>query len=108
MKKAKKIIDEWVEIMTLVLPISWVLACFDGEAEYLLNGDFVRFFGSILVCCFCSSLLLGVGFLFSGLTLKKDEAAWLPFGGWRALGIEILILLWITLYIPTIDPRDVI
>ena len=108
MKKAKEIINELVEIMTLILPIGWVVTCCAGETEYLLNGDFIRFFRNLLAYCFCSSLLLGAGFLFSGLTLKKDEAAWLPFGGWRALGIEILILLWITLYIPSIDPRDVI
>lgn len=96
MKKAKEIIDELVETTTLILPIGWVLACFDGKAEYLLAGDFIRFFGYVFVACIFSSLLLGVGFLFSGLTLKKDEAAWLPFGGWRALGIETLILWWIT------------
>lgn len=108
MKKAKEIIDELVETITLILPSGWVLACFDGKAEYLLAGDFISFFGYVFVACIFSLFLLGFGLRFSGLTLKKDEAAWLPFGGWRALGIEILILLWITLYIPTIDPRDVI
>ena len=96
MKKTKEIIDELVEIITLILPSSWVLACFDGKAEYLLAGDFIRFFGYVFVACIFSFFLLGFGLRFSGLDLKKNESDGLPIGGWKALGIEILILWWIT------------
>lgn len=108
LEKVKEIADEWVDIITVILPIGWVLACFDGKAEHLLAGEFVRFFGYVFAACIFSFFLLGFGLRFSGLTLKPDEHAGLPIGKWKALGIEILILLWITFYIPSINPSDVI
>lgn len=99
MKRAKKIIGEWVDTIALILPVGWVIACYSGATEYLLVGDYIRFFGLVFCSCLFSLLLLGFGLKFSGYDLKLGASNRLPVGRWGALGIEILILLWITLYI---------
>ena len=99
MKKFKKSVDELVEILTLILPISWVLACLDGATEYIVTGNFIRFFGHVFIACIASFFLLGFGFEFSGLTTSASKSGRLPIGKWQALGLEVLILFWITLYV---------
>lgn len=99
MEKAKKIIGELVDTIALILPVGWVIACYSGATEYLLAGDFIRFFGDVFVHCIAAILLLGFGFWFSEYDLKPAPSSRLPVGRWVALGIEILVLLLITLYI---------
>ena len=99
LKKVKKFADEWVDNINLILPIGWVLACYDGATEYLLSGEYIRFFDHLVASCIVSGLLLGFGFLLSGLDLKPYESDPSQVGRWKTLGIELLILFWITFYL---------
>lgn len=99
LRKAKKIADEWCGILIMVLPISWVIACLNGATEYLASGDFMRFVCNVFAACIVSFILLGFGLYFSGLNISADESSRLPLGRWKALGIELLILLVITFYL---------
>lgn len=96
LKNVKKIADEWVDVIALILPTGWALACYNGATGYLLSGDFIRFFGGVFVACISSTLLLGFGFWFSGLDLKSNPSPQLPLGRWKMFGIEIIVLLLIT------------
>lgn len=99
LKKVKKIADDWADITTTILPIGWVITCYDGHAKYLLSGQFVRFSLNLLVCCFISILLLCVGLYLSGLDLKPRDSDQSLIGRWKTLLIELAILLLITFYI---------
>lgn len=90
---------KWVDLINLILPIGWVLACYDGAAEYLLSGEYLRFFGHLVAACIVSGILLGFGFISSGLDLKPYESDPSSVGRWKTLGFELLILWWITFYI---------
>ena len=83
----------------MILPIGWVLACYSGATEYFIAGNYIRFFGNVFAACFVSFFLIGIGCRFGGLAIETDESDRLPLCGWQALGIEFLILFWITLYV---------
>lgn len=99
MKDFLRRVDEWVNIITMILPISWVLACLDGATGYFIAGNYLRFFGHVFAVCVASFFLIGIGCYFGGLTIEPDKSAGSLSGGWVAFGIEILILFWITLYV---------
>ena len=94
LERAKRIADELVPFITMILPITWVF-CYDDVMEYVIPDDLVRLIGDVFICCLAFLFLLAFGLWMGGLTIVPDQSNKPPAGKWTMLGIEILVILFV-------------
>ena len=94
MKKFISTMNEIVDTFLIIIPIGWVLACYDGAWKYFMSGAYLQFIWHLICACVFVLLLLGFGLMLTGTTIVADkEASWIEHRRWMAFGIELLVLI---------------
>lgn len=93
MKKNLSALYGWIDTFIFILPVGWVIACYDGAWQYFESNELLQFIWRIFQGCIFAMLLLGFGMALSGQTLTVDnKAETIENRRWIALGLELLIL----------------
>ena len=61
----KKKTEEIIDIFIFALPISWILACYDGAWDEFLAGEYLYFFWHLICACVISVAVIGLGMVIS-------------------------------------------
>lgn len=94
MKKFNSKMHEMVDIFLIIIPIGWVLACYDGAWKYFMSGAYLQFIWHLFCACVFALFLLGFGLILTGTTIVADkEASWIEPRRWMAFVIELLFLI---------------
>lgn len=94
MKKLHSIFAEIMNMVITVLPIAWILACYDGMLVSIKVGKYFSAIAGLAASCLITVLCLGLGMMIAGCQDLKwgngDEIQW------KRLMCELLALIVIT------------